>query len=133
MNEKTKELVEQGKRELSTDRETTMPGRFYQPDTDIYETADALHVLMDMAGVAKEDVKITLEKDRLTVEGRIDHKRYEHLRPIYSEYNVGHYTRSFQLSSVIDKGKTAATMADGVLSLTLPKAEQEKPKLIAVS
>jgi len=63
------------------------------------------------------------------VVGRIDLSRYEKLRPIYTEYNIGYYRRSFSLSpSSIDEHKISADMTDGVLTLTLPKADRAKPR-----
>ena len=52
--------------------------------------------------------------------------------PLYTEYNIGHYARSFRLSSKIDPGKIGAELKDGVLTLTLAKAEEAKPRTIQV-
>ena len=132
MNAKKKDLVPGSKHELETTEEKTQQARYYKPATDIVETEHDLILYMDMPGVAKENVEIKLEKNRLNVEGRIDQDRYESLKAQYAEYNVGHFTRSFQLSSAINQEGIKAAMENGVLTLTLPKAEEAKPKLIAV-
>ena len=112
--------------------EKTETGRFYIPQTDIHESADALFIAMDMPGVSKDNVDIRLEKNVLTITGSIDFSSYENLKPIYTEYNVGNYARSFTVSSEIDKENISATMTDGVLSLHLPKAKEAATKKIKV-
>jgi HSP20 family protein len=69
----------------------------------------------------------------LTIEGRINFATYEGLHPVYTEYNVGHYARSFDLSSEIDQDRISTELKDGVVTLTLPKAEKAKPRRIPVS
>ena len=133
MNAKNKEMVPGSKHELETKEEKTQQARYYKPSTDIVETEHDLTLVMDMPGVAKDSVEVKLEKNVLSVEGQIDQARYESLKAQYAEYNVGHYNRSFQLSSEIDQDKIQAHMAEGVLTLTLPKAEKAKPKLISIS
>jgi HSP20 family molecular chaperone IbpA len=128
-----KELEVQQKREVEKPQETTVPARFYQPNTDIFEEEGSLTLVMEMPGVLKDNVDITIEKNVLDVEGKIDFSKYEDLEPVYTEYNVGHYKRSFSLSSKIDQSKISADMNDGLLTLVLPKAEEAKPRTISIS
>ncbi|MEJ2378377.1 MAG: Hsp20/alpha crystallin family protein [Pseudolabrys sp.] len=126
------DLQVQKKREVEKKEETTIPARVFLPNADIYETPNELKVVLEMPGIEKNNVEINIEDDVLHVDGRLDLSKYSGLQPLYTEYNVGHYARSFQLSSKIDQSKIGAEMKDGVLSLTLPKAEEAKPRTIHV-
>lgn len=126
------ELTARDKQELVSKEEKTVPGRYYVPYADIYETDAALSVVMEMPGVERKDVSVALENDVLRVDGRLDFSKYEGMEPVYTEYNVGHYTRSFTLSNKIDQEHISAQMDDGVLTLTLPKAKQAQPRKIAI-
>jgi HSP20 family protein len=126
------QLQVQKKREHETREETTIPARVFLPTADIYETQGALTVILEMPGVEKDNVSVRVEDGLLHVDGRLDLTKYQGLQPLYTEYNVGHYSRSFQLSSKIDQGKIEAALKDGVLSLTLPKVEEAKPRTINV-
>lgn len=128
-----KSLEAQEKKELVEKEETTVPTRTYVPNTDIYETPAALIVVVEMPGVEKDLIDIRLEKDVLRISGRIDFDTYADMQPLYAEYNVGHYDRRFSLSSKIDQDKIAAEINDGVLTLTLPKAEEAMPRKIAIT
>ena len=125
-------LEPQEKKELIEKEEKTVPARYYVPYTDIYETEHALTVVMEMPGVERENIEVGIEKDVLRIEGHIDFSSYAEMEPVYTEYNIGHYTRKFSLSSKIDQGRISAEMADGVLTLTLPKAEEAKPRRIEI-
>jgi HSP20 family molecular chaperone IbpA len=127
------QLQVQKKREQDKREETTIPARVFVPTADIYETQDALTVILEMPGVEKSNVNVRVEDGVLQVEGRLDLTKYQGLQPLYTEYNVGHYARSFQLSSKIDQAKIAAALNDGVLSLTLPKVEEAKSRVINIS
>jgi HSP20 family protein len=127
------ELQVQHKREVEKKQESTVAARTYLPVTDIYETDAGLTVIMEMPGVNKDKVDLTVENDVLSVRGRVDFSKYKGLQPVYTEYNVGHYARSFQLSNRIDQAKISADLKDGVITLVLPKAEETKPRKITVS
>jgi HSP20 family protein len=113
--------------------ERTVAGKYYVPLTDIIETEKSLLVYMDMPGVKKENINVKLEDNVLEVDGQIDHSPYDRLNPVYTEYNVGHYTRKFNVSNEIDTGNIDANLTDGVLTLTLPKAPEAQPRHIKVS
>jgi HSP20 family protein len=127
------ELAVQQKKELTPKEEKTVPARYYIPNTDIYETDEALTLVMEMPGVEKKNVDVRLEADVLQVEGRIDFSKYEGMDPVYAEYNVGHYSRSFTLSNQIDQTSITADLKDGVLTVVLRKAREAQPRRIAVN
>jgi HSP20 family protein len=127
------QLQVQRKREHEKREETTIPARVFVPTADIYETPDALTVILEMPGVEKNNVTVRVEDGLLYVEGRLDLTKYQSLQALYTEYNIGHYSRSFQLSSKIDQNKIGAALNDGVLSLTLSKVEEAKPRVITIS
>jgi HSP20 family molecular chaperone IbpA len=126
------ELQVQEKRELEKKPEATVPARTFVPTADIFETEGALTVVMEMPGVDKKNVDISIEDGVLIVQGRLDFSKYEGMQPLYTEYNIGHYRRSFSLSNKIDQNKIGAEMKDGVLTLSMPKAEEAKPRRIAI-
>jgi len=126
------ELAVRDKKELVSKEEKTVPGRYYVPYADIYETDEALSVVMEMPGVERKNINVALENNVLRVDGQIDFSKYDGMEPVYTEYNVGHYSRSFTLSNRIDQDKISAQLEDGVLTLTLPKAKEAQPRRISI-
>ena len=124
------ELQVQQKREVEKAQEATRPTRAFVPNTDIFETEDALTLVLEMPGVDRENIDLQVENGILTVEGRIDFNKYEGLHPLYSEYSVGPYRRSFRIAGSQDK--STAELSDGVITLVLPKAERAKPRRIEI-
>ena len=129
----SQELTVRDKKEMVSKEEKTTPGRYFVPNADICETDDGLTVVMEMPGVDRSNLNISLENDVLRVDGRIDFSKYEGMEPVYTEYNVGHYTRSFTLSRKIDQERISAQLEDGVLTLTLPKAAEARTRRIAIN
>jgi HSP20 family protein len=127
------ELQVQQKREVEKKQESTIPTRAYVPVTDVFETEQALVVVLEMPGVGKDSVDVRIENEVLTIDGRLDFSNYDGLQPVYTEYNIGNYARRFEVSSEIDSDRITADLKDGVMTLVLPKAEKAKPRRIAVS
>ena len=125
-------LQPQEKKELVSKEETTVPVRYFVPTTDIFETEDALTVVMEVPGVSKEAVDISVENEVLKIEAKIDPSKYDGMEPLYTEYNVGHFARSFTLSNKIDRQQISAKLEDGVLTLTLKKVQEAIPRKIAI-
>ena len=106
----SQELAVREKQELPQREEKTTPGRYYVPVADIFETEEALTLLLEMPGVAKDSIDVHVENDVLRVEGKIDYSAYKDVEPVYTEYNIGHYARGFTLSGKIDRGGISARL-----------------------
>lgn len=112
--------------------EMTRQVRYFTPPADIFENQEAILLELEVPGVTKNEINVSLEKGVLSIEAKIDPKRYEGFKPLYTEYNVGHYARKFEVSERIDSDKISAGLANGILTITLPKAEEAKPKKIEI-
>ncbi len=131
MADKTKEI--QKKESDSIERvEHTRAAQVYTPDVDIIERQDSIVVTADMPGVDENTVDITLEKNVLSLYGKVDADAPEKLRLLHAEYGIGDYKRVFTLSGEIDRDKIRATVKNGVLKVLLPKAEAAKTRKIEV-
>lgn len=113
--------------------ERTRAARVYTPDVDIIEGKDEILVLADMPGVDENSVDVTLEKNVVTIYGRVQPEVPQGGAPVYVEYGIGDYERTFTLSDEIDREKIRATVRNGTLRLLLPKAEAVKTRRIQVT
>ena len=108
----------------------------YSPLMNVSETESAYLILMDLPGVKKKDVDVNLSNGIITVLGeRKTSKKGDENNHIWHETTYGTFSRSFELASDIVEDKIKANFKDGVLNITIPKAEAIKPvvKTIAVS
>lgn len=105
----------------------------WAPAVDIHESEEGFSVTADLPGVNKEDVKIDLKNNTLTISGE---KKFEEKTPkenyIRIERSYGKFVRSFSMPNNIDSGKIKATFKDGTLELIIPKKEEAKPKQITI-
>ena len=126
----TLQAQEAQKQEIQqSDAERTRAGLVFVPQTDIYETDDAIYVVCDVPGVAEDSIDITLENNVLTINGYVHAHRPDGYQLSYAEYRVGDYQRRFTLSDEIDKDGIEASLKDGVLRLRLPKAKPASRKI----
>lgn len=112
--------------------ETTRTRPVYTPPADIFETEDALVLVVDMPGVRPDKLDVILDKRVLTITGHGGPDPHEHASAVVREYRPGDFERSFTLSDTIDESGVDAVMKDGVLRLTLPKAKSTPAKTINV-
>jgi HSP20 family protein len=112
--------------------ELTRQGIYFTPAVDICETEKELIILADMPGVNPDGVDIELKEGVLSIEGKVPDLR-DPGKPLLSEYRKGSYFRSFRVTDSIDSDKIAASMSNGVLKVTLPKAAKAMPKKIEIT
>jgi HSP20 family protein len=126
--------IEAQEQEMVPDSETerTRERICLVPRADIYETDENISVTLDMPGVSEESIDITLEKNVLTINGYSDIDVPEGYSLAMAEYEIGDYERSFRLTDHIDQDGIEAVYTDGVLHLTLPKAEGAKVRKISI-
>ena len=130
--EKTgKEMAPRQKQELAG-VESTRPGPVFTPAMDILETESAITVLADMPGVRADGLSIDLRKNVLSIEGRVADPDVRSEQVLLREYETGSFRREFRLTNLIDQNKIDASLSDGVLRLTLPKAEAARPRRVEV-
>lgn len=105
------------------------------PTVDVSESDNEFVVRAEIPGVRKEDVNVTVENGVLTIsaESKSETEEKEGARVIRQERRYGKFMRSLRLSADIDESSVTATHKDGVLQVTLPKAEEVKPKRISVA
>ena len=133
MTEKeTRDLKVREKQEVASPAEQTRPGLVFTPHVDIFETDKELTLLADMPGVIKDDLKIDLDNNQLTIVGDVTPPERSGEVDVFREFQTGRYFRQFTVSDVIDQSKIGATLTDGVLRLALPKVEAAKPRKIMV-
>jgi HSP20 family protein len=116
-----------------TSIEQTRSGRYYRPRVDIIERDTELLVLADVPGAGADDVDVQFNDGVLTIVGRVAQRQSADKEFLSREYGVGDFYRSFQVGDQIDVQKITAEMANGVLTLHLPKAEAARPRKIAVA
>jgi len=119
--------------DMSTATTRTPKERVWQPVTDVYETEEAYHIEMEVPGINKEDIKIEVKDNTLTVRGErsLDNednsKNYSR-----SERIRGSFTRSWGLPKTADQENIAAENKDGLLTITLSKKAEVQPKTIDI-
>jgi HSP20 family protein len=130
MADKTKEVQKTEKQPVQAERVSDRPA--FVPTVDIYETDEGGVLVADLPGCDTASVDIHLEDGVLTIKGRVDPPRFEGHEQTYTEYQAGDFERAFTVSELVDPEKIEASVKDGVLRVTLPKAEQAKPRKIQV-
>lgn len=116
-----------------TAEDTTSVASWWIPATDIFENGEGIKIALELPGLAPDEVRLTLENQTLTIRGEKRQKAEENTVKVHRyERSYGAFERSFALPTTVDTEKVAAKFEHGVLTVTLPKAEQAKPREIQV-
>ena len=108
-------------------------GLAYVPPMDVSVEGDNILVRAELPGLRKEDVKVSLEHNLLTISGeKKEETQKEGNQYYFQERSYGAFSRSVELPTTVDAKKITATFKDGVLHVTLPKSEEAKPRQIEV-
>ena len=105
----------------------------WSPALDLYENSDNVVAVVELPGMRREDIEISLHDGTLTISGERKRETSNSEKAERTERYVGTFRRSITLPARVDANKVTATYRDGILTVTLPKAEEAKPKQIQVS
>lgn len=105
----------------------------WSPALDLYQSADNITAIVELPGMRKEDIDISLHDGALTISGERTREGANGDKAERTERYVGTFRRTIALPTNVDANKVSATYRDGILTVTLPKAEEAKPKQIQVS
>jgi len=98
---------------------------------DVYATPDEIVLTANVPGLKPDEVEVTLEGDTLSIRGEFK-APMENVDYIFQERTYGKFSRTLTINVPVDMNKAEATFGDGVLTITLPKAEAARPKTIKV-
>src|SRR5919202_5123530 len=105
----------------------------WSPAVDLYQNNDNVIARIELPGMRKEDIEISLQDGMLTIAGERKSETGDAEKAERTERYVGKFRRSIALPSQVDANKVTASYRDGILTVTLPKAEEAKPKQIQVN
>lgn len=98
---------------------------------DIVENPDQWQIVLDMPGFSKEDIKMEVEKNTLNISAH-QPKNNESLKVVNQEWQPRAVEKSFRLADSVDQANLTATLADGVLQVSIPKKEECKPRKVNI-
>lgn len=105
----------------------------WTPPLDIYHDKDNLYVKAELPGLKKEEIELSLYEGVLTLSGERKQESHAEGKPLREERYYGRFQRSVTLPAEVDADKISASYRDGILEITLPKAEAAKPRQIEVN
>ncbi len=131
MNQRLNRLFGGTNPQRASQEQLTVPD--WQPSVDITETAESFQIVAELPEVKKEDIKVNIENGILSMRGERKQEKEEKGKRFHRiERSYGSFMRSFALPDNVDESKVKADVKDGLLTVTLAKAEAKKPKSVEV-
>jgi len=115
---------------IQAQEETRASERYIKPSVNIIETEEGLTLIADIPGAAKETLEVNVEKGILTINAPVSRRMPG--QPVYTEFELAPYYRQFSVPEILDHEKAKANLANGLLTLHVPKAEAAKPRKIEI-
>ena len=118
---------------VATGRADATPQPHVVPPVDVFENESSITLLADLSGVAREQLQVRVDGENLVLEATATTAGPENMQLVYGEAQIPTYRRQFTLSRELDASRIEAQLRDGVLRLTIPKAEDARPRRIQVN
>ena len=125
-----KEMATQGATSGSPDHASSFVLR---PAVDIFENGDAIRLFADLPGVSAESLNLEVDERTLTIQGDIALEMPEGMKSLHADVRSRRYRRAFTLSNELDTTRIEASLKDGLLTVTLPKREEVRPRKIEIT
>jgi HSP20 family molecular chaperone IbpA len=116
----------------NTGTQQEQPQRYVVPPVDVFENEASITLLADLPGVTRDQLHVRVDGDNLVLEATATTTGPENMELVYGEAQCPAYRRQFTLSRELDASRIEAQLRDGVLRLTIPKAEEARPRRIQV-
>lgn len=133
LQERMNRLFDQALSRTRTDDEEGLTASMWSPAVDIFETSDSIVMKAELPGVSREHIDIQVQDNTLTLKGERKFEReVKEENYLRIERSYGAFQRAFNLPTDIQQDKIKAVFKDGVLEVTMPKAEEVKPKQVKI-
>ncbi len=109
------------------------PKTTFRPAVDVLDAEDAYRIVADLPGASADSVNITYEDGELTLDAQVTHRTPDGAELLRKEYGIGAFQRRFRVHGEIEPDAITASFADGVLTLTLPKASKSQRRRVPVN
>jgi HSP20 family protein len=133
LQERMNRLFDQALSRTRMDDEEGLTASMWSPAVDIFETSDSIVMKAELPGVSRDNIDIRVQDNTLMLKGERKFEReVKEENYLRIERSYGAFQRAFNLPTVVQQDKIKAVFKDGVLEVTMPKAEEAKPKQVKI-